>query len=151
MRRSHLSVGILLLALLMSMCGQVLATALCPHMQQDHACCHAQVAHDHESHEMAGDMQMMPAVESVQGAEVVAADKPVEGCDHCMGRSSQWPLTATLREVDRTNNGSDLAAPTPASRSSVLAPSFTALVPSREHSPPEASAVRHVLIGVFRI
>jgi hypothetical protein len=151
MRRRHLSVGILLAALLGGACGQVLAAAVCPHMRQDHACCHARVAHDHTAHEMGGDTQMTPPVESVQGAAFDAAGKPVEGCDHCMGRSSQSPPAATLREVDRTNHGSELAAPTPASRSSVLALPFTALVPSREHSPPKALADRHVLISVFRI
>jgi hypothetical protein len=96
-------------------------------------------------------MQMTPAIESAQGAAFDAADKPVEGCDHCMGRASQVPLTVTLREVNRTNHGSELAAPTPASQSSALVSSFIAPVPSREHSPPKASADRHVLINVFRI
>jgi hypothetical protein len=130
----------------------VLAAAFCPHMRQDHACCHAQqFAHDHASHEMTGDMQMTPDAESAQSAEVTAADKPIEGCDHCMGRSSQSSPAATLREVERTNHGSELAAPTPASRSSALALPFTTPVPSREHSPPKASADRHALLSVFRI
>jgi hypothetical protein len=153
MRRRQLFVGILLAALLMGAWGQVLA-AVCPHMQQDHACCHAQQqsAHDdHASHEMAGDMQMTPDVESAQGAEVSASDTPTEGCDHCMGRSSQLPLTVMLREVDRTNRGSEVAAPTPASQSSALALPFITPVPSREHSPPKASVHRHALLSVFRI
>ena len=150
MRRRQLSVGILLAALLLGAWGQVLAAAFCPHMQQDHACCHAQIAHDHASHEMTGDMQMMPAVESAQSAAFDATDKPIEGCDHCMGRSSQSPPAAALREIDRTNRGSELAAPT-VSRSSDLALPFSASVPSREHSPPEASADRHALLNVFRI
>ncbi|MFN2598503.1 MAG: hypothetical protein ABR563_15130 [Pyrinomonadaceae bacterium] len=135
----------------MSAWGTVLAAALCPHMQRDHACCHAQVAQDHAAHEMTGDMQMTPDVESAQGAEVTASDKPIEGCDHCMGRASQSPLTVTLREADRTNPGSDCAAPVVASGSCDLALPFTAQLPSREHSPPEASVHRHVLISVFRI
>ena len=151
MRRRHLSVGILLLTLLMSVWGQVLAAALCPHMRQDHACCHAKVAQGHASHEMAGDMQMTPAAESAQIEAAVATDKPVEGCDHCMGRPSQAPQTATLRGVERTSRGSELAAPTTLSRPSDLAPTFAAPVPSREHGPPGASVHRHVLIGVFRI
>ena len=151
MCKRHLSTAVLVLALLISARGQVLAAAMCPHMQQDHACCHAQVVQNHAAHEMSGDMQMTPAVESAQGAEVTASDKPIEGCDHCMGRTSQSPLTATLREVDRTNHGSELAAPVALSRSSDLAPPFTTPVPSREHSPPEASGHRHVLISVFRI
>jgi len=144
-------VGTLLLALFMSVWGQVLAAAMCPHMRQDHACCHTQVAHKSASHEMTGDMQMMPEAECVEGAVVTASDKPTEGCEHCMGRASQSPLTVTLREVDRTKRGSELAAPVALSRSSDLAPPFTAHVPSREHSPPELSADWHVLISVFRI
>ncbi|HEX8069296.1 MAG TPA: hypothetical protein VF546_05060 [Pyrinomonadaceae bacterium] len=153
MRRRYLSVGILLVALLMSAWGQVLAAAMCPHMQQDHACCHAQQAaqDDHASHQMAGDMQMTPDAESAQSAEVTASEKPIEGCDHRMGRSSQSPSTVTLREADRTNRGSELAAPTPASRLTDLAQPFTTTVPSREHSPPKASADRHALLSVFRI
>ena len=151
MRRRHLPVGTLLAALLMGAWGQVLAAASCPHMRQDHACCHAQAAHDHAAHEMTGGMRTTPAAESAPSAEVVAADKPIEGCDHCMGRSSQSPTTVTLREVDRTNRGSELAAPTPVSRSSVLTLPFIASVPSREHSPPKASVHRHVLLSVFRI
>jgi hypothetical protein len=151
MRRRHLSVGILLAALLMGVWGQVLAAGPCPHMRQDHACCHAKVAHDHAAHGMTGDMQTTPAVESAQGATLDAADKPIEGCDHCMGRSSQSPPAATLREVDRTDHGTELAAPAVESKSSDLAYSFTAPVRSREHGPPKALAERHVLISVFRI
>lgn len=151
MRRRHLSVSTILAALLLGAWGQVFAAASCPHMRQDHACCHARVTHNHAADEMPGGMQMTPAAEAAPGAEVTASDKPIEGCDHCMGRSSQSPLTATLREVDRTNRGSELAAPVILSWSSVLAPPFTVSVPSREHSPPEWSADRHVLISVFRI
>lgn len=151
MRRRHLSVGILLLALFASAWGQVLAAAMCPHMRREHACCHAQVARNHAAHEMTGDMQMTPAAEAAPSAEVTAAEKPIEMCDHCLGRSSQSLLTDTLREVDRTNHGSELAAPLVLSQSFVLAPPFTTPVPSREHSPPEPSVHRHVLISVFRI
>ena len=153
MRRRHLTAGILLLALLTGALGQLLASAVCPHMRmrQEHACCHARVTPDHAAHEMMGDMQMTPAADSAPSAEVTASDKPVEGCDHCMGRTYQSPLTVTLREADRTNHVSELEAPAAQSRSTDLASPFTAPVPSREHSPPKASAARHVLINVFRI
>lgn len=151
MRHRHLPVGILLLALLVSAWGQVLAAASCPHMRQEHGCCHARVTHDRAAHEMAGDMQAMPAGDSAPSVEVAASDKPIEECDHCMGRSSRSPLSATLREVDRPNPGSELAAPVIAQRSSDSALPFTAHVPSREHSPPQSSVHRHVLISVFRI
>ena len=151
MRTRLPSVVTLLLAFLVSAWGNVLAAAMCPHMRQDHACCHPQVAQNHTSHEMTGDMQMTPAIESAEVAAFAAADKPVEGCAHCMGRAPQSPPTVSLREVDRTNHGSELAAPTPASQPSYLAAPFTTSVPSREHSPPGASADRHVLISLFRI
>lgn len=151
MRRRHLFAGVLLLALFISAWGQVLSAASCPHMRQEHACCHARVAHDHAADGMSGDMRMTPAAEAAPGAEVTASDEPIEGCDHCMGRSSQPPLTATLREVDRTNRGSELAAPVVISQSPVLAPPCITPVPSREHSPPGSSVHRHALISVFRI
>ena len=147
MWRRHLSVGTILAALLLGMWGQVLAAVSCPHMRQGHACCHARVGHKHEADGTMDDMRMTPAVQSAQ----CASDKPIEGCDHCMGRSSQSPLTATLREIDRINPGSKLAAPVAAPLSSDLTPPFTAPVPSREHSPPGSSGDRHALISVFRI
>lgn len=151
MRRRNLSVGILLAALLTGALGQVLAAAVCPHMGQDHACCHARVKPDHASHEMPGGMHMTHASTECQGAELVGTDRPVEGCDHCMGRSSQSPQSATLREVERTNRGSGLATPVAESRPLDLTPSFTAAVPARDHGPPKASDHRHALISVFRI
>lgn len=151
MRRRHLSVVILLSALLLGAWGQVLAASSCPHMRQEHACCHARVRHNEAAHDMAGGMHTTRAIGANCGAEVTASDKPIEECDHCMGRSSRSPQTATLREVDLTNPGSQFVAPTSASGASDLALPFTAPVPSREHSPPDASADRHVLISVFRI
>lgn len=151
MRRNHLFAGILLLALFMSAWGQVLAAASCPHMRQGHSCCHARVAHSQAADEMSGDMRMTPAAEAAPSAEVEASDKPVEECDHCMGRASQPPPTATLRDVDRTDRGSELAAPVVLSQSHVLALPRITPSPSREHSPPGSSVHRHVLISVFRV
>lgn len=144
--------GILLGALILGAWGQTLAAAMCPHMQQDHACCHAsKVAHDLESHELKGEMHLMHAVHSTQSVGGITSDQPVEECDHCMGRSSKPPLTGALREIDATDQGAGHAAPAAVSRSSNLIPSFTSLVPLREHSPPKASADRHALLKVFRI
>lgn len=151
MRRRHLFAGVLLLALFISAWGQVLAAASCPHMRQEHACCHARVAHNHAADEMSGDMRITHVAEAGPSAEVTATDKPIEGCNHCMGRSSQLLLTATLREVDRTNRGPELAARVVLSQSPVLAPPCITPVPSREHIPPGSSADQHVLISVFRI
>lgn len=151
MRRRHLSVVILLSALLLGAWGQALAASSCPHMRQEHACCHARVMHYGAAHDLVGDVHTMRAVEAACGAEVTASDKPIEECDHCMGRSPRSPQTALLREVNLTNPGPQFVAPAPASGSSDLALPFTASVPSREHSPPETSADRRILINVFRI
>jgi hypothetical protein len=151
MRRRHLYVGILLAALLTGALGQVLAAAMCPHMRRDHACCHARVTPDHVSHGIPGGMHITPASTTAVGADPLGTDRPVEGCEHCMGRSSQSPQTAAMREVERTNRGPDLAAPAAESRLSDSAPSFNAPVPAKEHGPPKASAERHILISVFRI
>jgi hypothetical protein len=154
MRIRSLSSGALLLALLLSAWGNVSAAA-CPHMRQDHACCHAGVAPHPASHhgmdetEM-GDMQA--GHEAEQSADTRALDKPVETCEHCMGRSQLPTPPATLREVEQSKRGEDVSAPLALSEPISIITSFAPIVLAREHAPPTAvSSERHVLISVFRI
>lgn len=154
MRKRSLSSGTLLLALLLSAWGNVLAAA-CPHMGQEHACCPARVAPHPASHHGMDEMQMsemQAGHKAEQSADTRALDKPVEACEHCMGRSQLPTPTATLREVEQPKRGEDVSAPPALSEPLSFATSFVPLVLAREHAPPIAvSSERHVLISVFRI
>lgn len=159
MRKRSLSSGALLLALLLSAWGNVLAAA-CPHMGQDHACCHARVApHPASHHSMdeteMGEMRMSDmraGHEAEQSADTSTLDKPVETCEHCMGRSQLPTPPATLREVEQSKRGGDVSAPPALSAPLSITTSFAPIVLAREHAPPtDSTSSRHVLISVFRI
>jgi hypothetical protein len=102
-----------------------------------------------------GDMQMsdmQAGHEAEQSADAHALDKPVETCEHCMGRSQLPAPPATLREAEQTKRGEDVSAPPALSEPLSVTTSFVPVVLAREHAPPTAaSSERHVLIGVFRI
>jgi hypothetical protein len=154
MRKRSLSTGTLLLALLLSAVGNVLAAA-CPHMGQDHACCHARVAPHPTSQHGMGEMQMGDTRAehgAEQSTEASALGQPVDSCEHCMGRSSLPTPPATLREADQSKRGEDVSAPLALSGPPSITISFVPFVLAREHAPPTAaSSSRHVLISVFRI
>lgn len=154
MRKRSLSSGALLLALLLSAWGNVLAAA-CPHMGQDHACCHARVAPHPASHHGMDEMQMgemQAGHRAVQSVDTRAIDKPVEACEHCMGRSQLPTPPATLHEADQSKRGEDVSAPPALSEPLSVTTSFVPIILAREHAPPTAvSSERHVLISVFRI
>ncbi|MFL6332837.1 MAG: hypothetical protein ACJ754_05765 [Pyrinomonadaceae bacterium] len=89
---------------------------------------------------------------AVQSADTRALDKPVETCEHCMGRSQLPTPPATLREAEQSKRGGDVSAPPALSESVSVATTFAPIVLAREHAPPTAvSFGRHVLISVFRI
>lgn len=159
MRKRSLSSGALLLALLLSAWGNVLAAA-CPHVGQDHACCHARVAprpasqHCMDEAQM-GEMQMSDmrvGHEAERSADTRALDKPVETCEHCMGRSQLPTTPTTMRELEQSKRGEDVSAPPALSEPLSVTSSFVPIVLAREHAPPAAaSSERRVLISVFRI
>ncbi|MDT7687415.1 MAG: hypothetical protein QOE46_174 [Acidobacteriota bacterium] len=155
MRNRLLSIGTLLLALLLSAWGNVLAAVTCAHMEQDHACCHARVAHHPASHQGMDEMQMddtqtMHGAE--QSADIRALGQTAGACEHCMGRSQLPTPPATLREADQSKRGEDVSAPLAISEPLSITISFVPLVLAREHAPPTAvSSSRHILISVFRI
>ncbi|MCA1592485.1 MAG: hypothetical protein LC754_07515 [Acidobacteria bacterium] len=154
MRNRFLSVAVLLLALLVSAWGNVVAAAMCPHMRQDHACCQAQAAHGSASHEMMGDMQMgdMPVSPIAdQRIEPHAFSQPGEACAHCMAHSQVPPAPVRLGAVNASNHGVHATLPATSSHPGSFVPSIVATITSRQHAPPESSAARHVLISVFRI
>jgi hypothetical protein len=102
-----------------------------------------------------GEMQMsdmQAGHEAEQSAGTRALDKPVETCEHCMGRSQLPTPPATLRESEQSKRGEDVSAPPALSEPLSITTSFVPFVQAREHAPPTAvSSERHVLISVFRI
>jgi hypothetical protein len=96
------------------------------------------------------DMQAGHAAE--QSADARAIAKPIEACEHCMGRSQLPKPAATLREVEQSKRGEDVSAPPALSEPLSVTTSFVPFILAREHAPPTAfSSELHVLIGVFRI
>jgi hypothetical protein len=167
MRRRHLSIFALLVALFAGAWGQVFA-ASCSHAGQDHACCRARAAHNHPprathcaaSHAMSEGMTMTPAAESDaepnQGAGAFAAVGVSEGnvtetCDHCATRQHAPPLAAASSAPEAKNRNSELAPPVAISKLSALTRAYIPSILSRDNSPPTASTARHVLVSVFRI
>jgi hypothetical protein len=167
MRRRHLSIFALLVALFAGAWGQVFA-ASCPHTGQEHACCRARAVHNHPSrktdcgasHGMSDGMPMTPAAESDaepnQGAGAFAAAGDSEGnvtetCDHCASRQPVPPQVVASSAPESGNRNSELAPPVAISRLSELTRAYIPSILSRDNSPPEASTARHILVNVFRI
>jgi hypothetical protein len=156
MRRRSLSISTLLIALLLSVCGNVLAVT-CLRAGQDHACCHARAALHPASHHGMGEMEMVAAhgehkTEQRADANADAFGQPAEACEHCAGRSQQPAPTAAPREADQSKRVDDLTAPLASSNPLPATQLFTPSIAAREHAPPLAVAsARHVLISVFRI
>ena len=132
--------------------SHVLASALCPDMQ-DMPDCHMQAetvsTSRHEGHggmEM-GDMQMKPtAIEGKAGALA----RPLVSC--CASRPEIPPAPAVAsRGAEQSKQ--DLGAILKPALKAIepLAPSFAPPVTSRQHAPPGDSTQRHVLISVFLI
>jgi hypothetical protein len=156
MHKRFLSTGMLLLALLASAWGNVLAAAMCPHSaQSSQACCHARAAHHPSSHEgmeamEMGDVKMEPAAE--QATPASAFGQLAGACAHCMSHSQPSTLPATLREAGQSKRGSETATPLIAAETVLRTALLVQKIPAREHAPPGAARfARHVLISVFRI
>jgi hypothetical protein len=161
MRNRFLSTGILLLALLASAWGNVLAAALCPHMASDHSCCHAQLSHGSASHEIMGemqmdemqmgDMQMTPAAAPAHESDGHAFTQPGMSCEYCIGHSQTTATPNTLRQATQARHSVELSAPLAPSRRVTVASAFVPSVTSRQHAPPVDTSARHVLLSIFRI
>jgi hypothetical protein len=167
MRRRHLSIFALLVALFAGAWGQVFA-ASCSHTGHDHACCRARAVHNHPSratdcaasHAMPDGMPMTPASESDaepnRGAETFAALTVSEGnvtetCDHCASRQHAPPQVMASSAPEAKNRNSELAPPVAISKLPELTRAYIPSILSRDNGPPTASTARHVLVSVFRI
>lgn len=151
------------IALLLSVSswGEVLAAALCPHMQAAHACCIAKasathqhdrmMAHDDGAMEGREEEMMVPTTSPVkEDANMVTL--PEGSCGHCMGRSEAPARSVSVARADVQTKKELRAAPTPTPKlSSPFTASSTLLATSRQNAPPGDQSSRHVLINVFRI
>src|SRR5947209_4366575 len=150
MRRLTSYTFILLLSLILSGQGNVLAAAFCQHAQLP-ACCQTKTMRDSmPSHDMMEGMNMsMPAAE----AEADSISQPTELCAHCMSHPN-LPAKAVAAVASVEQSKRDLSARISAlvskSPASSIA-SFAPLLSSRPHAPPVTSARRHVLISTFLI
>jgi hypothetical protein len=177
MRKRSLSIVFVVLALLFSAWGNVIAAAFCPRFALNRDCClkdGAQQAKQakHSSschHEMAGmkmdDMQMEPEAVSVpdlnahdlqvqlsseSSSDISGLDLPSEPCTHCMSHSQTTSGTVSVVAIDPSKRLVETNS-LPANFAVDLTPAFADLIVPSEHSPPGPSSPRHVLINVFRI
>jgi uncharacterized protein involved in copper resistance len=177
MRKRSLSIVFVVLALLVSAWGNVIAAAFCPRFALNRDCClrHSsqqakQVKHESSCHhEMAGmemdDMQMEPEADSkpdlnahdlqVQfssepSSDMAGLDLPSEQCTHCLSHSQTTSGTVSVVAIDPSKRLVQTNS-LPASFSIDLTHAFADLIVPPEHGPPSPSSPRHVIINIFRI
>jgi hypothetical protein len=173
MRKRSQSIVFVVVALLFSAWGNVIAAAFCPRFALNRDCCleHAaqqakQVKHQSSCHhEMAGmdmdDMQMeSPPDTSAQdspveptsesSSEQVALDLPIEQCACCLSHSQTTSGTISVVAIDPSKQLVETNSP-PANFAIGLTSAFAGLIVRSDHSPPGPSSPRHVIINVFRI
>lgn len=169
MNRRYLSASILLLTLLTSAVGSLVAAAFCPGVSRLGADCHdivlqARGSHSDMTHEMHGMDMSHSAMEgeqtiigSLQPADLLRAtasmnrvEPPPGNCSHCVSHSNLPQNKVGLRQANivRPCDGIDEPEPLTNISHAVLTPRA---VTAREHAPPTASSPLHVRINVFRI
>jgi hypothetical protein len=179
MRKRSFSIGILIIAFLMSAWGNVIAAASCPRFALNRSCSIEHKAHQPTQvenastchHEMVGmemnDMEMEADASSysksdstTQSSHVqprfesssnqVAFDLPIEQCPHCWSHSQPTSGSASTVAVDRSKQLVETDSP-PADLVFASLSAFPILITPSEHGPPGIALPRHVLINVFRI
>lgn len=172
MRKRPLSIVFVVVALLFSAWGNVIAAAFCPRFALNRDCClkrGKQVKHESSCHhEMAGmemdDMQMQTEADapgastqnsqveltSESSSEEVALDLPIEPCAHCLSHSQPTSGTVSVVVIDPSKRLVETNS-LPANWAFGLTAAFADLIVPSEHGPPGPSSPRHVIINVFRI
>jgi hypothetical protein len=178
MRKRSLSiVFVVVVALLVSAWGNVIAAASCSRFALNHDCCLKRGAQQakqvkHESschHEMAGlemdDMQMETEADSAPGtsaqpskveldsessSDEVALDRLIEQCACCLSHSQTTSGTVSVVAIDPSKQLVETNS-LPANFAISLTSAFAGLIARSERSPPGPSAPRHIIINVFRI
>jgi hypothetical protein len=157
-------------AVLFSAWGNVLAAAFCPRFALNRECClkHTtqQVKHDSScNHEMPGmemdDMQMespsdtgaqnpLVAFMSESSGEQLSFELPIEPCAHCVSHSQPTSGTVSVVAIDPSKRLVESNS-LPANFAVDLTSAFADLIVPSEHGPPGPSSPRHIIINVFRI
>jgi hypothetical protein len=177
MRKRSASIVFVVVALLFSAWGNVIAAAFCPCFSLNRDCClkrgtqqAKQVKHESSCHhEMAGmemdDMQMETEADSARdtsaqnshvqlpsesSSDEVALDLPIEQCAHCLSHSQTTSGTVSVVAIDPSKRLVETSS-LPANFAIGLTSAFADLIVPSEHSPPGPSTPRHVIINVFRI
>ncbi len=177
MRKRSLSILFVVVALLFSASGNVIAAAFCPRFALNHDCCLKRGTQPskrakHESschHEMAGmemdDMQMETEADSApdtsaqnshaqlpyeSSSDEVALDLPIEQCACCLSHSQTTSGTVSVVAIDPSKRVVETNS-LPAHFAIGLTSAFADLIVPSEHGPPGPSSPRHVIINVFRI
>jgi len=170
MNRRLLSASILLLTLVTSAAGNLMATAFCPRVSRLGVDCHDMVPQSHGSHsdmthEMHGmDMSDGPMVSEQTNiapsqvadlliqtnASLNGVEPPPGNCSHCVSHSNLPRSVVALRQTVIVRPCDDIEESELLTNIShaVLTPRA---VTAREHAPPTASSPLHVRINVFRI
>jgi hypothetical protein len=175
MRKRFLILGFLIVALLFSAWGNVIAAAFCPGYASNRNCCVKQtlstpkpVEHPSSCHaEMAGmemdGMRMatessadsgvqdsQAQITSESSTDQVGFDLPFEECPHCWSHSQPTSGAASVVTVEASTRLLETNLPT-ADFAVAPPPAFSILGAFSGHGPPGISLPRHVLINVFRI
>jgi uncharacterized protein involved in copper resistance len=177
MRKRSLSIVFVVIALVFSAWGNVMAAAFCPRFELNHDCClkrgtqrSEQAKHESSCHhEMAGmemdDMQMETEASSTpdtraqnshaqlpseSSSDEVALDLPIEQCAHCCTHSQTTSGTVSLVAIDPAKGLVENDS-LPANFAVGLTPVFADLIIHSEHGPPGPASPRHIIINVFRI
>jgi hypothetical protein len=177
MRKRSLSIVFVVVALLLSAWGNVIAAAFCPRFALNHDCClkhgtqpSKQAKHESSCHhEMAGmemdDMEMETEADSApdtnaqnshaqlpseSSSDDVALDLPIEQCACCLSQSQTTSGTVSVVAIDPSKQLVETNS-LPANFATDLTSAFAGFIVPSEHSPPGPSTPRHVIINVFRI
>ena len=165
MRRFVSYMGIILLALLLSGGGSVLAAMLCPHagmnqalpMAEDHSLCHAMLeagSMHHQGHqqEAAHGAQMKTVAAPLLHANHSAAlGQPVGTCAHCIGQSELPATPASVRELTlQKRDAGKLVGHTQAPTAAPVAVYVSQFAPV-QHAPPGLAVRKHLIFSVFLI
>ena len=177
MRKRSLSIVFVVVALLFSAWGNVIAAAFCPRFALNHDCClkhgtqpSEQAKHKSSCHhEMAGmemdDMQIETEADSApdtgaqnshgqlpseSASDEVALDLPIEQCACCLSHSQTTSGTVSVVAIDPSKRVVKTNS-LPANFVIGLTPAFAEMIGPSEHGPPGPSSPRHVIINVFRI
>ena len=157
MQRPFPFVAALLLALMTSAGGYVLANALCSDAGRVEASCHQKgqasprARHDHAgtTHQSHGAMKHDSHAANID-ATAVGSEERFETCSHCVSHSNLPQSAFDLRQAETSRSSSQVDGP-----AAVATVIYDVLIPraisAREHAPPGNPAPLHVRLNVFRI